>query len=185
MDLGLEALSKVTGEFTNNCPICGRPRYYKRKEYLDKSNRNPKPCRSCANSIKSGGTGAVYNDKGEKLCISCQRYKPPNEFYKNKKNNLHSLCKECSPKDSKEYHKEVYRYKKYDITKEDFEQLVENQGGKCKICNKRLNEEIHIDHNHRTGKVRGVLCGKCNKGLGQFEDDITILTNAIKYLKDE
>lgn len=59
------------------------------------------------------------------------------------------------------------------------------KAGKCKICEKELHEEIHIDHNHTTGKVRGILCGKCNKGLGQFNDNIEFLTNAINYLKNE
>ena len=61
--------------------------------------------------------------------------------------------------------------------------MLDNQGHVCMICKKDINEHSsHIDHSHVTGKVRGILCEKCNKGLGQFDDNIEYLNNAIKYL---
>ena len=50
----------------------------------------------------------------------------------------------------------------------------------CCICGEK--QELVIDHDHRTGKVRGLLCGSCNKGLGFFKDNKKYLNSAIKYL---
>ena len=50
----------------------------------------------------------------------------------------------------------------------------------CKICSKE--KQLMVDHCHTTGKVRGLLCGKCNKGLGHFKDDIQVIKNIITYL---
>lgn len=73
----------------------------------------------------------------------------------------------------------------YGITENDFRSMFEKQNGRCKICNSDNNgKRLHIDHNHTTGKVRALLCSKCNHGLGLFQEDILILEKAIVYLKD-
>ena len=73
------------------------------------------------------------------------------------------------------------------VTLEEYISMLKNQKRRCAICgttkmdNGRRN--FCVDHNHKTGKVRGLLCGKCNKGLGLFKDSISILEKAISYLK--
>ena len=69
---------------------------------------------------------------------------------------------------------------RYGIGADDFDELVEQQGGGCAICG-RENPE-HVDHDHETGEVRGVLCFSCNGGLGQFRDSIDAAANAVAYL---
>jgi hypothetical protein len=170
---------------SNNCPICNKERFYKSKSGYLRANKNNLPCRSCSNSIQLGGSGNVYNENGEKLCIDCKIHRPIHDFHKNKKKHLNSVCINCSKNRSFLYHKSTYRYMKYGITKEDFDKMILSQNNNCAICNKELILEIHIDHDHSTNKVRGILCGKCNKGLGQFDDNVEFLTNAIKYLKNE
>jgi hypothetical protein len=59
--------------------------------------------------------------------------------------------------------------------------MIDRQGGYCIICFDKPAE--HVDHDHKTGKVRGVLCFNCNGGLGQFGDNIGKLESAIEYLK--
>jgi len=78
----------------------------------------------------------------------------------------------------------------YGITPEDYETLLREQGGKCPICSitndehrKRFEKPLFVDHNHKTKKVRGLLCDKCNNGLGRFQDSIPYLERAIEYLK--
>lgn len=72
--------------------------------------------------------------------------------------------------------------KRYGITLEQYNRLLIAQGGRCKICDKT--EHLHVDHDHRTGKVRGLLCSNHNTGLGKFQDDIETLEKAIVYLKE-
>lgn len=74
---------------------------------------------------------------------------------------------------------------------EKYEELRKTQESKCKICNKVTSlgtlsnsVKLHIDHCHKTGKLRGLLCGNCNVGLGHFKDNIQLLSNAIKYLEE-
>lgn len=177
MDLGLKALSDVTAH-TNKCPMCGKTRYFNTRAGLLKSNRLKTVCNSCNNSVKNGGKGAIFNDKGQKRCFSCDEYKDIEEFY-----GATGLCKPCSHKRGKEYNQSVYRYSRHGITKEKFEKLLEDQNHKCLICNTLVDEKSHIDHCHKSGKIRGILCGRCNKGLGQFGDDIQLMKNAIKYLQ--
>ena len=71
-----------------------------------------------------------------------------------------------------------------DITLKDYEDMLKVQGSLCAICSYGIEgKNCHVDHNHRTGKVRGLLCSKCNTMLGYADDNILTLKNAIKYLK--
>lgn len=78
-----------------------------------------------------------------------------------------------------------HRLAKYGLTDEQFQTMLVRQKNSCVICNKVFNStrDTHVDHCHRTGKVRGILCGACNNGLGRFEDDTYRLLKAILYLK--
>jgi hypothetical protein len=171
--------------YSNNCPICNKVRYFKTKAYLNKSNKKNIPCKSCSNSIQLGGKGCLIKDN-KKSCSFCHLYKDFDQFSKNGNGKLKSRCKECQTTYNTQYHKDIFRFERYGITKEIFIQMFQNQEYKCKICKTDINESSsHIDHCHTTGQVRGLLCEKCNKGLGQFDDNIEFLTNAIKYLKNE
>lgn len=71
------------------------------------------------------------------------------------------------------------------MTREQFDSLVLLQGGKCAICRADKPSgrgEWHVDHDHETGKIRGLLCHRCNVGLGHFADNVQILTDAVLYL---
>lgn len=74
--------------------------------------------------------------------------------------------------------------RKYGITISVYKELFQNQGGLCAICKKpENNKDLAVDHCHKTKKVRGLLCFKCNASLGKFEDSIELLQNAISYLE--
>lgn len=72
----------------------------------------------------------------------------------------------------------------YGITNVQYDSILSNQGGICAICGcPAINKELAIDHNHVTGKVRGILCSNCNTGLGLFGDSIDLIERAVAYLK--
>jgi hypothetical protein len=73
------------------------------------------------------------------------------------------------------------RARNYGITNEQFDALVIEQGGLCWICRDEMHTP-HIDHDHETGRVRGLLCYRCNNGLGLFRDNPIALARAILYL---
>jgi DNA-directed RNA polymerase subunit RPC12/RpoP len=77
-----------------------------------------------------------------------------------------------------------YKLKKYGLTLSEFNAILLQQGYKCAICGKPLEnrKQAHIDHNHKTGKVRGILCNQCNLLLGYAFDDPDILQNAQDYI---
>lgn len=142
-----------------------------------------------------------------RYCIRCAQTKPASEFHKDRKriDGLSFYCKKCNhlaDQAQKDRDPETYRarqarrsYKwalrtKYGLTLAEYEAMADAQGGVCAIC-KRPQTAVSktgavklmpVDHDHRTGKNRGLLCDPCNIGLGAFEDDIVRLSAAIDYL---
>ena len=138
---------------------------------------------------------------GHKQCLRCRRVKPTGEFYKRKpsskgKSPFRSWCKECDNSssrdfrktaDSKRYHKNHHLVRAFGITIEQYEEILDRQSGCCAICGKTkaddsLKADLAVDHCHKTGKVRGLLCRHCNVALGKFGDDAEMLKKAINYL---
>lgn len=72
--------------------------------------------------------------------------------------------------------------RKYGLTPEEYDEMMEKQNGLCAICQKRPAK--YVDHCHDTNVVRGILCPGCNTAIGQFEDDLEIINRAIHYLVD-
>lgn len=74
----------------------------------------------------------------------------------------------------------------YGLTQEKYEELVALQDGRCAVCDRacaRYGARLPIDHNHDTGRVRGLVCDNCNKALGLFNDDVGLLLAAASYLR--
>src|SRR3954453_23374912 len=115
---------------------------------------------------------------GHKYCRRCDTIKPFAEWHKNARQSdgLSGYCKSCRGELARIRHLR----KTFALTPENLAALIEGQGWTCAIC---AGPPQHIDHDHATGKVRGVLCGPCNMGLGQFADDPVRLTDAARYLR--
>jgi hypothetical protein len=119
-----------------------------------------------------------------KICPRCKEKKEITKFYVIKSGRQtgqpSSYCKNCVREYDKDYIKinkvniraRVAKYR-YGITEEEYDNLPIE----CAICFSTNN--LHIDHDHITGRYRGVLCGPCNRGLGIFRDNIELLKNAI------
>jgi Recombination endonuclease VII len=87
----------------------------------------------------------------------------------------------CSP----QCNTRLKQIKRYGITPEEYRAMVEEQDNKCAICfNLSPTANLYIDHDHTTGKVRGLLCRDCNSGIGLLHDDPALLQNALWYLKE-
>ena len=75
------------------------------------------------------------------------------------------------------------RMKRYGLDEDQFNSMLLEQQGKCKICSTEMKSAAGIDHCHKTGVVRGLLCRKCNFLLGNANESITVLEQAIQYLR--
>lgn len=126
-----------------------------------------------------------------KTCAKCLETKDLTEFYVDKirKSGLRNRCKTCWGKDTRKYLKKKYRKSpstifKYGVTVEAYTELLERQNGRCAICGSfPITRLLGVDHNHETGKVRGLLCHECNVAIGFLQEDPDILNSAINYLR--
>jgi len=145
-----------------------------------------------------------------KLCCKCKIEKPTVDFCKNKtkKDGINSRCRLCASKQtllSRQLHPERVseqwkRYQKanpealksrklknrYGIDLVEYNRMFLSQEGCCLICEvhqSKLNKKLSVDHCHNTGRVRGLLCYKCNTIIGLANDNTKTLQSAINYLK--
>lgn len=119
----------------------------------------------------------------QNICKSCEnkRIRESNRIAYNKEYAKRKRQENCPKFKRTERNQNLKRF--YGITIEDFELMLNNQNGVCKICSSdNGGNTLHVDHCHSTGKVRGLLCGKCNTAIGLMNDDIDVLLSAIKYL---
>jgi hypothetical protein len=125
-----------------------------------------------------------------KWCPDCGEIRATEDFVRTKRkaSGVHSYCKPCHHKRSIETANRLYggtrEYhlrRRYGIGDREFQEMLAEQGGVCAICGAA--DPQHVDHDHRTGWLRGILCFNCNGGLGQFRDSADHLANAITYLK--
>lgn len=138
-----------------------------------------------------------------KKCTKCGEFKDEGEFYprKDSKDGLNPQCKACVKKQYQSYTKRrkavrdalradtrknlnlKYHYK---LSLSEYEQMLRDQEGNCAICGRSpdgFKRAFAVDHDHVSGKVRGILCPDCNRGLGGFRDDLAIVEKAVEYLK--
>ena len=84
---------------------------------------------------------------------------------------------------AKAYHRKWVVNKKWGLSNKRWQEIVEAQGGGCAICGwKGIEKNLSVDHCHETERIRGLLCGKCNRGLGMFLDSSKLLRKAARYL---
>jgi len=119
-----------------------------------------------------------------RVCLGCGQSEKHREFVIGRPiGTVAPFCSSCydnpSAKPLVDRHYRLRR--KYRFGLAEFERLVEPQGGRCAICFVR--DAAHVDHDHVRGIVRGILCGRCNTGMGQLKDDPSVVKSAIAYLK--
>lgn len=155
-----------------------------------------------------GGTFSSYPSQNKAYCSPECRYSDPalREILRSNYRNRHTIrnvdpenrradCGACGPVDVRlrktgrgtatwrcrtAERARIWAYQ-YGLRTEDVERLLAKQENKCAVCG--LRTTLVVDHDHTSGDVRGLLCQKCNKGLGHFLDDPSLLNRAEKYLR--
>lgn len=133
----------------------------------------------------------------KKECRDCHIIKPIDQFrhYRDKSRptgRIQSFCLDCMNTRWASWHNSKSQTYKRDrrlkiehgITQAEYQDMHEKQEGLCAICRtpEKMNRLLCVDHDHTTGKLRGLLCNRCNVSIGQFEDSSELLQNAINYL---
>lgn len=136
-----------------------------------------------------------------KKCPKCGMLKDTSEFNKNSSSpdGLQGYCKVCQSESARVSNKKHIEHRRlnnsrwrrsslYGLSEEAFNEMVERSNNLCSICGTEFTKtgkgRMAIDHDHATGKVRGLICHNCNIGLGHFKDSIDALERAIEYLKE-
>ena len=130
-----------------------------------------------------------------KICIRCSTEKVIEDFYNG------NVCRACrksqvntwrrANKDRVNKVKREYRRKvgsgdlltRYGITRDQYQSMLSEQNSRCLVCLRESERVLQVDHDHKNGKVRGLLCWKCNTFLGLLNDDIPSLQRAIDHIK--
>lgn len=143
-------------------------------------------CRKCGNPLVEGETYKCPSRSfPERECKKCIRTRVFKYYYANKEKILAQRRdrRRVFPRRDSDYN----RKKQWGLTREQFEQMKADQGGRCAICGTEYwggkHKEAIIDHCHKTGKIRGLLCNRCNQAMGKFEDDPDLLEKVVVYLR--
>jgi RecJ-like exonuclease len=147
-------------------------------------------CKKCADKMKKKHKKDNIERYRELDRIRYNRDKSKRLKYSNKYNKLNKKTKEelrnIYAKRGKQTTRNWNLKRKYKINVNEYNKMLEQQNFSCLICKKHESEfkkVLSIDHDHKTGKIRGLLCQFCNTGLGFFRDNINLLESAIGYLK--
>lgn len=135
---------------------------------------------------------AVSRYKNVKYCIKCYGDTVIGENNPAWKGGVNSDIKHRNSlslhwyHNNKDYHRNFRFKKKFGITLEDYNVMLDKQDYKCAICREKKvysrRKYLSVDHCHKTGRVRGLLCDACNLGLGKFNDNPDLLVRAVTYL---
>lgn len=160
------------------------------------------------NSMKSGGTKSCGCHKSEitktrneinrkysrvnPCCTECGASLNATNWWPSWMSMFVPVCITCGKErhvltDTKEKQKNRSLRNKYGITLGDYNIMLERQKHVCAICGSPATVDqraFHVDHCHKTGKIRGILCNGCNAGLGHFKDDPSVLLRAATYIKE-
>ena len=132
--------------------------------------------------------------KSEYMIAYRQKNKDKLRTYQREYNNTHkeerkardSKRKQDNPEEWQLRERTTQIKKRYGITIDTYDEMLEEQQGCCKICGiheRELNKRLHVDHSHITGEVRGLLCTQCNTGIGMLQDSPEIIDAAAAYLR--
>jgi Recombination endonuclease VII len=132
-------------------------------------------CKECARAFRR----AWYQANRQKAIANVKQWQQENRVEYNAKQRVYRSKR-------RDIERDAHLRRTFGITSADYEDLLARQGGGCGICGRRPGKTtLHVDHDHETGEVRGLLCVGCNNALGQFHDDAALLERAADYVTCE
>lgn len=173
---------------------------YKLAKNLFHTDDGQKLCRKCSTlkSLDQFGNDKKKADKLRTHCKSCNSKAYKDWYYSDVDNSraVSQNWRDTNKQKRKEIWQDYYLQdkasklkKNYGIEYEDYLLMLEDQNFKCLTCNsdfsKMASRKIHLDHNHSTGEIRGILCHNCNIALGLLKEDIAVLKRMILYIDGE
>lgn len=161
------------------CSKCAQPKpltaFYKHPLAVDGHRGDCKVCVLAARRVR-------YEDDGETLRERVRAYQSANPEKIIEYSDKYRKS-ERYRRMSRAYSRAVYLRETYGITTDEFDQMLDSQGGRCAVCRSDdAGKTWTVDHDHIDGSIRGILCWHCNVGLGHFRDDIPNLIAAADYL---
>lgn len=138
-----------------------------------------KPCLKQYNAERyRNKKSSTPSASGTKICSTCKSDLPVS-YFKRQLINSDGLMGECM-----ECYRNRILVRKFGITSAIYDTMLKEQNGVCAICEKPCNtgRMLAVDHCHKTGKVRGLLCSKCNRALGLLEENKNIISSMIGYI---
>ncbi len=185
------------------CPDCGEQMA---PELFPKNKNRPNGlglyCKACfrvrytrSYTKKAASEGRTVTPRrvlteGTAYCPRCRQVQPVERFPRNRstKSGRGAYCKPCHNANGREAHarrpggsRSYHLKRRYGITADEYDALVGEQGGVCALCEQRAPQ--HVDHDHVTGRIRGVLCSCCNQALGNLRDSAATARRAADYLE--
>lgn len=205
---GIERRRRSSGTLRTFCEVCGKPVRYvtpARREAEGIGRFCSQACMGEARRLPATQCGATAEDL---LCTRCEEVKPVVDFYPHASTarGYQYWCRTCCqevrterakiPEDSNSIRRRKLR-EAYGMTMADYDAMFDAQEGRCAICGTQKEPWepgwgvegrgrcLVVDHCHTDGRIRGLLCGNCNHGLGKFKDDIAHLLAAAEYLRSD
>lgn len=198
----MRAPNRERTELGKVCPRCESFRLWDAfaKQASGRADGHATYCRACARLVdreaKTRNAAEIKRRTAEryarpvdlaevKRCPRCTQEKPKADFYANGKGGYCRSCRNEYARRRNQSRAALRREEIYGLTVEQYEQLLVKQGGRCAICQTEQGtgrDSLHVDHDHAHGPVRGLLCKRCNVGLGLFRDNAVSLQRAIEYL---
>jgi hypothetical protein len=160
-------MSLLTVIIPNQVPLKSRNSKEYSKKYREK-NRERLYLYKKAWVAKNKDKVKGYYEKEQQINPEVKRKRARRSYHKNRESILDRI-----------------RLRKYGIDGETFRTISKKQGNKCLVCNKAFNNNPNVDHSHRTGKIRGLLCSDCNCALGFAFDSPELLRRMADYLEEK
>lgn len=158
------------------CRVCGELKpvdeFYLARGTRDGRRNDCKPCNLAAKAARNAADPASNRERARRWQQqNSERYRAKQQQYVDEGRK-------------QAWNRKSYLKRRYGLTLEQYDEMLAAQGGVCAICRKPRPEErtLHIDHDHQTGKIRGLLCFRCNNALGDFDEEYELFVRAADYL---